>query len=790
MGHISSIISFEIEAFDNEQTVRCEVNNSAHMEPLKTEVKMLVLFPPQNVTISYEPLQPREEDSVRFECWTSSSNPVAYIAWWKDGSLLNVLHQSETAESIYGGTSTRSRIIVPVTSSDHRSRFTCEAKNDAFQRSVQEQVIINVLFAPVFTTSSKVVEMVEGRSSEVNLTAKSHPEVHTYRWTDKSGAVIHKKTDHYKQTSGVMEDGPVLYFKNVSRHNSGAYTCVAKNEEGSATATLTLNILYPSVIVNITKALEVAEGEAAHLECSVDGNPLNEETITWKRKNSFGVPLVYHNSEIGHSVLTILNVTRKDGGSFECIADNGVGMSSFRTANLTVLYRPTILKQLLQRRVAAGERESAEMSCVADGYPDITFAWSFNGSTISSGQSESFKYSVRQNFRNDTEGRSTIMVKSITQGDFGVYTCIAANHLGHDFASFNLVQRSIPDPPESLEALNVSHQGALLVWSPSFDGGLPQSFQLRIQKNKELPLTFLHIAMNTTSYLLSGIEQGSLYEVSIAAKNALGESEYSAPVTFRTKSLPVMDSTISGPVSSGSSSAEFLPAWLLAAAVIGGLVVVSNIFICIVYIRKKRWCRSSQEATGSPSSDDEAVREKIVKKMPSESRSPFYLTGTAVDLPDERLEVDTFQKPPSVKLHQVSRDCSEDGQSSRRCDCGGRQWSSTLIRSSRSPGDELSAQHEQCPDILKRDNCHCHSVVSVGKRLSEAEVEISSSIGAVMYGKSERQELTTDTTSFMCREPPGPPQITLTTFQSELPIRHTIIGPKLETVINGHDEDS
>lgn len=43
MGHISSILSFEIEASDNELTVRCEVNNSAYMEPLKAEVKLLVL---------------------------------------------------------------------------------------------------------------------------------------------------------------------------------------------------------------------------------------------------------------------------------------------------------------------------------------------------------------------------------------------------------------------------------------------------------------------------------------------------------------------------------------------------------------------------------------------------------------------------------------------------------------------------------------------------------------------------------------------------------------------------
>lgn len=61
------------------------------------------------------------------------------------------------------------------------------------------------------------------------------------------------------------------------------------------------------------------------------------------------------------------------------------------------------------------------------------------------------------------------------------------------------------------------------------------------------------------------------------------------------------------------------------------------------------------------------------------------------------------------------------------------------------------------------------------QRVSEIEVEICSS---VMYSMKDE--------SF------NPPQMRLTTFQSksELPIRHTIIGPKLETVINGHGEDS
>ncbi|GFR22860.1 uncharacterized protein TNCT_699681 [Trichonephila clavata] len=204
--------------------------------------------------------------------------------------------------------------------------------------------------------------------------------------------------------------------------------------------------------------------------------------------------------------------------------------------------------------------------------------------------------------------------------------------------------------------------------------------------------------------------------------------------------------------------------------------------------------KNTESTTGSAASDDEVLREKMVKKIPSEDRSPFYLTGASVDMPVDGLDVDTFQKPAGVKLHQVSRDSSEDGQSSgRRCDCGGRQWGNTLICGGRSSGDEHSGnQHEQCPDILKRDSCHCHSAALAGKRVSEAEVEISSTLGAVMYGKSDRAELASETQDFMCREMPGPPQITLTTFQSksELPIRHTIIGPKLETVINGHDEDS
>ncbi|GBL74737.1 hypothetical protein AVEN_243608-1 [Araneus ventricosus] len=178
--------------------------------------------------------------------------------------------------------------------------------------------------------------MVEGRSGEVNMTAKGYPEIHTYKWS-KSGSFIPRRTDGYDQLPGVTMEGPVVFFNQVSRHDSGAYTCVAQNVEGSASATLTLNVLYPAVIFNITENVEVSEGESVQLECFADGNPLSEDTITWRRQGSSGTQLVSVNSEPGHSILTISNLTRNDGHVLECVADNGVGNPSIRTAHVTVL---------------------------------------------------------------------------------------------------------------------------------------------------------------------------------------------------------------------------------------------------------------------------------------------------------------------------------------------------------------------------------------------------------------------------------------------------------------------
>ena len=107
----------------------------------------------------------------------------------------------------------------------------------------------------------------------------------------------------------------------------------------------------------------VGQGEPAHLECAVDANPLNKNTIRWERKgydmasktkttmgsptstmlstlNSNSVNSLFEDGgqqkNIGVVLLTVLNATADDSGEFWCMASNGLGSTSRNASFLLV----------------------------------------------------------------------------------------------------------------------------------------------------------------------------------------------------------------------------------------------------------------------------------------------------------------------------------------------------------------------------------------------------------------------------------------------------------------------
>lgn len=91
-------------------------------------------------------------------------------------------------------------------------------------------------------------------------------------------------------------------------------------------------------IIAISENVIVDQGTEATLSCTVDGNPLTEDTITWKRDDikNFEKRTTITYDKNGTSYLKVSDVTREDLGNFQCVADNGVGNTSTRDVMLIV----------------------------------------------------------------------------------------------------------------------------------------------------------------------------------------------------------------------------------------------------------------------------------------------------------------------------------------------------------------------------------------------------------------------------------------------------------------------
>ena len=86
------------------------------------------------------------------------------------------------------------------------------------------------------------------------------------------------------------------------------------------------NTVLPCRITHLTNYITVNPGENAELVCSVDANPLNADTVKWKREGfDFDAKARLTNVSNTNFYLTVINVTEEDAGMFTCEVNNGIG---------------------------------------------------------------------------------------------------------------------------------------------------------------------------------------------------------------------------------------------------------------------------------------------------------------------------------------------------------------------------------------------------------------------------------------------------------------------------------
>ncbi|KFM61675.1 Nephrin, partial [Stegodyphus mimosarum] len=413
---VSSELVIRVEPSDNGMVYKCEANNTATQMPLVAFVKVVVYFPPSNVTITVKPCDPKAGDEVTLACTSSSSNPLARISWKRDGRHVRD-HVEETLSAEYGAISTRSVLTFSVTSADDKSVFECKAKSDDLP-AVTSNVTIRVRHKPEFPDPYQRIDVIEGTNATVNISVYAYPPVAWFSWTKDSSLIppVSEMDDHMHR---VMSSGPTLFIMNVVRKDGGTYVCMAENEEGTSNATIILNVQYPATVINITTMVVVAEGDNAFFECSISANPIIPDMIRWSTKG--GEVILKENqqfTENGRSLLTLFNVSKQDSGTLECEAFNGIGEPDVKTANLIVLYKPTIVRHLVNNKIATELSTKVELRCIAEGDGNISFVWSFNSTVIIQGLDVG-RYDIRAAKTTETQWCSILTIKRVRQEDFG-----------------------------------------------------------------------------------------------------------------------------------------------------------------------------------------------------------------------------------------------------------------------------------------------------------------------------------------------------------------------------------
>lgn len=91
----------------------------------------------------------------------------------------------------------------------------------------------------------------------------------------------------------------------------------------------------PAHVVMAPRYVIATPGENTELNCTVDGNPLKEEDVSWRSTTFQDFEERTTKSFINStSYLVIQSPKRSDAGSFECVVDNGIGNETFKTIQL------------------------------------------------------------------------------------------------------------------------------------------------------------------------------------------------------------------------------------------------------------------------------------------------------------------------------------------------------------------------------------------------------------------------------------------------------------------------
>ncbi|CAH1372536.1 unnamed protein product [Tenebrio molitor] len=639
---VTAEITILTNVTDNEARYRCEAANSATEIPLFETITMNVFFPPDHVKIRKDPLELKPNEQATLTCDSSSSNPPAKLSWWREGIPVQGLYNT-TKAGLHGGTVSSIELKLNITEQLNGIVYTCQATNEALQRSVHDAITLQVLYKPVFDKDNEeAVTGVEGEPLIITLKADGNPQNIAYTWTKDGLPIIQSSSS--SGVERIISDGPVLNITKLSRHDAGTYTCEALNSQGSSVTQINITVQYAATIVATSENVIVNPNEDATLSCTADGNPLSDDTITWKRDDfpDFDARTSVMYDKNGTSYLRITDVTRDDLGNFQCTVTNGVGNVTTKEVMLIVKHKPEIDEHPTLLKFASDAGDSGKVICRSQASPLARYSWARSGSPITANTTGKYYTTFRQIDALTSE--SVLYITHVTSSDYGNYECVARNELGFSTISPRLEVTSAPDTPTLLTILNVTHDTVTLGWTPGFDGGMRASYRIRYRQVNDDGYKYVDVVPhNATTFTIHDLEVNTQYVFSIMAMNKLGNSKY-IPDLLSAKTSMYSDH-IEKVIPEDLLEKQDLPRIvIISVSVIGIFLLIINIGLvagCMLKRRAKRIREQSNQTSKSatiemyaPSSYNDTVTGETLSSV-SEKSETYSNEGSNNDYVDE-----------------------------------------------------------------------------------------------------------------------------------------------------------